>query len=134
MNEAEFGYRIRQVLNEGLQRLDYRTTLRLERARRAALARYRPVAALNAAPALEVAGGPAWRETGGGAWRWWQRAGLAAPLLALLIGFAAIHEWQRERSIDELAAIDFAMLLDETPVQAYADTGFSVLLQSGAIE
>ena len=34
MNENEFGYRIRQALNEGLERLDYKTTYRLQQARR----------------------------------------------------------------------------------------------------
>ena len=37
MNENEFGYRIRQALDEGLARLDYRTTYRLQQARDTAL-------------------------------------------------------------------------------------------------
>lgn len=134
MNETEFGYRVRQVLNEGLERLDYKTVFRLQRARKAALARYRPAPAMVAAPTLEVAGGPALEEDGSGGWRWLRRVGLIAPLVALLIGFVAIYEWQRFRKIDELSAIDFAFLLDEAPVEAYADKGFGVLLRSGAIE
>jgi hypothetical protein len=134
MNETEFGYRIRQLLNEGLERMDYKTVFRLERARQAALARYRPAPATAAAPTLEVAGGPALEEAGSGGWRWLQRVGLVTPLIALLVGFVAIHEWQRSKTIDELAAIDFAFLLDEAPVEAYADKGFGVFLKSGAIE
>jgi len=38
MNEVEFAYRIRQALNEGADHLDYRVVLRLEQARRRALA------------------------------------------------------------------------------------------------
>jgi hypothetical protein len=133
MNETEFGYRIRQLLNEGLDRMDYKTAFRLERARKAALARYRPASATVTAPSLEVAGGPALEETGSG-WRWLQRVGLVTPLIALLVGFVAIHEWQRSKTIDELAAIDFAFLLDEAPVEAYADKGFGVFLRSGEIE
>jgi hypothetical protein len=33
--------------------------------------------------------------------------------------------------MDEMAAIDFALLLDEAPVQAYADKGFGVFLKTG---
>jgi hypothetical protein len=131
MNETEFGYRIRQALNEGLERMDYKTAFRLERARKAALARYRPAPAAVAAPTLATAGGPVLEEpavNGGG---WLHRLGLAAPLIALLIGFVAIHQWQRAKTIDELAAIDFAFLLDEAPIEAYADKGFGVVLKYG---
>ena len=41
MNEKEFGYQIRQALNEAAAGLDYKTTYRLEQARAAALARHR---------------------------------------------------------------------------------------------
>ncbi len=49
MNEKEFGYQIRQALNEAAAGLDYKTTYRLEQARAAALARHR-----------EPATAPAW--------------------------------------------------------------------------
>ena len=39
MNQDEFGYRIRQALDESLDQLDYRTIYRLEQARLVALAR-----------------------------------------------------------------------------------------------
>jgi hypothetical protein len=42
MNDQEFGYRIRQALDEGADRLDYTTVYRLEAARQAALASHRP--------------------------------------------------------------------------------------------
>jgi hypothetical protein len=134
MNEVQFGYRIRQALNEGVERLDYKTTFRLQRARRAALEHCRPGAPEIAwTPALPVATarGPDFEEDRSGAWRWLQRAGLVVPVLALLVGFIVIHEWQHARTLDELAAIDFALLLDEAPVEAYADKGFGVLLTTG---
>jgi Protein of unknown function (DUF3619) len=101
MNENEFGYRIRQALNEGAEHLDYRTSLRLE----------------SDAPA-----------------GWAQRLGLAAPLLALIVGFVAIYDWQQERRISELADMDFAVLLDDAPIGTYADKGFGTLLQTGTDE
>jgi hypothetical protein len=132
MNEVEFGYKVRQALNEGVQRMDYKTTFRLEKARKAALEHYRVPARETAwvLPA-QVASGPQIDADQAGPWRWLQRLGLAAPLIALLVGFVGVHEWQRARTMDEIAAIDFALLLDEAPVEAYADKGFGVFLKTG---
>jgi hypothetical protein len=128
MNENEFGYRVRQALNEAAERLDYTTTYRLERARSAALARQRaPRAAAGWLPVSQAAGVPSIEpESGSG---WMRGLGLATPLVALIIGFIGIYQWQEDRRISELADLDFAVLLDEVPIGAYADKGFSVLLQ-----
>jgi hypothetical protein len=132
MNENEFGYRIRQALNEGADRLDYRTTYRLEQARRKALAAHRAETAPAWRPILVPAGAPGFEDEGRVGWA--HRLGIAAPLLALAIGFVAIYQWQHERRINELADIDFAVLLDEAPIDAYADKGFGALLQTGTDE
>ena len=58
MNENEFGYRIRQALNEGAERLDYKTAYRLEQARGKALAAHRAQTAPAWRPVLVPAGGP----------------------------------------------------------------------------
>jgi hypothetical protein len=133
MKEADFAYRVRQALNEGLVHMDYKTTLRLEQARRAALARQRPTEAQTVrVPAARwaTAGGPSLEvEVTGSAWLWMQRLGLVAPLLALLVGFIGIYEWQNRQLIEEIANIDTAVLLDEGPIDAYADRGFGVLLK-----
>jgi len=134
MNEVEFGYRVRQALNEGVQRIDYKTTFRLEKARKAALEKYRKTAPEQAwvrPGRVATASGPQIESDEGGSWRWVQRLGLAAPLVALLVGFVGVHEWQRAKTADETAAIDFALLLDEAPVEAYADKGFGVFLKTG---
>ena len=128
MNENEFGYRIRQALDEGLARLDYRTTYRLQQARETALARQRTgVPAPAWVPALQTAGGhPVDDER----ISWLARLGLAAPLLAVAIGFVGIYEHQESRRISELADIDFAVLLDDVPLETYADKGFGALLKA----
>ncbi|HUL66235.1 MAG TPA: DUF3619 family protein [Burkholderiaceae bacterium] len=132
MNEVEFGYRIRQALNEGVQRMEYKTTFRLEKARKAALEKYRKTAPEVAwVRPLQTASGPQIEGDPAGAWRWLRRLGLVAPLVALILGFIGVHEWQRTRTMDETAAIDFAILLDEAPVEAYADKGFGVFLKTG---
>ena len=135
MNENEFGYRIRQALDEGLDRLDYRTTFRLEQARMAALARQPAAQAeLGWAPALQTAGGPPVELESAG---WLRRFGLAAPLLALVIGFVGINQYQESeesRRISELADMDFAVLLDDVPLETYADKGFGALLRGESDE
>ncbi len=131
MNETEFAYRVRQALNEGAERLDYRSSERLRLAREAALARLQPggtrpmwVPALRLAPA---AAGGMYTPAG---WAWLRRLGVVAPLLALAIGFVGLYQWHSSQQITELADIDLAVLLDDTPIQTYADKGFSVMLRN----
>jgi hypothetical protein len=132
MKETEFAYRIRQALNEGAERLDYKTVYRLEQARGRALARYRPgLEAPVWVPSLQPAtagGSPS--AAPGGFWTWLHRAGLAAPIAALVIGFVGIYQWQRTQTIEHLADLDFAVLLDENPIDTYAESGFGVLLRN----
>jgi hypothetical protein len=126
MNQDEFGYRIRQALNEGLERLDYRTSYRLQQARQAALARHaaaQPEAAW--VPAVQTAGGPSAQVGGRG---WLGRLGLATPLLAIAIGYLGIYQYQESRRISEQADMDFAVLLDDVPLSTYADKGFGAML------
>jgi hypothetical protein len=136
MNEADFAFRIRQALNEAADGISYKATLRLQRARQAAVARARQQAARTvpasvSLPALQLAtaGGAPVDLPGGGAWSWMRGAGLVAPLLALAIGFVAIYEWHSQRFISEQADVDFAVLLDVAPIAAYADQSFSAMLQ-----
>lgn len=132
MNQDEFGFRVRQALNDGAERLDYRTVLRLEQARSRALGRQRHAGpATVRLPALQLAAaGGAPVGNGGGPWGWLRGAGLVAPLVALAVGFVAISHWQEELEIQRLAALDFAVLLDDGPLDAYADQGFGLLLQA----
>ena len=131
MNEKEFGYQIRQALNEAAARLDYKTTYRLEQARAAALARHRePATAPAWSPAMQTAGGRS--ADGGSRLGWFGGFGLAAPVVALVVGFIGIYQWQQQQPpdrISDVAAMDFAVLFDETPIGAYADKGFGILLR-----
>lgn len=133
MNQEEFGFRVRQALNERAEHLDYKTVLGLEKARTRALARHgRAGPTTVRLPALQLASAGDAPEVGerGGRWAWLRGAGLVAPLVALVVGFIAISQWQEDLEIERLAALDFAVLLDEGPIDAYADQGFSVLLQA----
>lgn len=124
-NEADFAFRIRQALNEGAERLDYRTQLRLEQVRKAALAHYDANRGAVRAPVTELV----LADSAGGVWHWMHRAGLIAPLLVMVIGFVGIYQWREAQRISYLADIDFAVLLDDGPLEAYADKGFGAFIQ-----
>ena len=129
MNDKEFGYQVRQALNEAAAGMDYKTAYRLEQARAAALARHRePTLAGAWSTAAQVAGGV----SAGSRLGWFGSLGIAAPAVALIVGFIAIYQWQQPQAperMSDLAAMDFAVLMDETPIRAYADKGFGVLLR-----
>jgi len=134
MNEFEFAYRVRQALNEGADRLPYRVVVRLEQARRAALARQK--AALDRplwVPALRFAaegGGLVDLDEPSAAWLWARRLGLAVPIVALTVGFVGIYQWRQDQAIAEHANMDLAVLLDDTPIDTYADKGFGVMIRN----
>lgn len=131
MNRSDFEFRVRQALNDAVERLDYRTTFRLEKARQAALARQRRHSpATVRLPALQFASagaGPGRPVSGRLAWM--RRAGLVMPVLAIVLGLALIAKWQDDAEVENLAALDFAVLMDEAPLDTYADRSFGVLLQ-----
>jgi hypothetical protein len=133
MNEAEFAYRIRQALDEGASQIDYTVSLRLEQARKRALERSNAAAAAPLwVPALQVAtaGGPGNAGGRGGLASWLFRFGLAAPLVALAIGIVGIKQWQNDNLVAEVADLDFAVLLDDTPIDTYAHSGFGEYLST----
>lgn len=125
MNEAQFGNRMRQVLNQGL-RLDERAAARLRAAREAALARHRP----GPAGALE------WADNVLG------RAGglrdlslrVLLPAAALVLAAAMVYTWQQNRIAAEIEEIDAELLTDELPIDAYLDRGFQNWLKKRAAE
>jgi hypothetical protein len=133
MNEAEFAYRIRQALDEGASQVDYTVSLRLEKARNAALDRSSASAAAPLwVPALQLAtvGGRDSDANGFAPASWMFRFGLAAPLVALALGIVGIKQWQNDNMVAEVADLDFAVLLDDTPIDTYAHSGFGVYLRT----
>lgn len=133
MNEAEFAYRIRQALDEGASQVDYTVALRLEKARTRALEHSSATAAAPLwVPALQLATAGGRGLTGGNAGRgsWFFRFGLAVPLVALAIGIVGIKQWQNDNMVAEVADLDFAVLLDDTPIDTYAHSGFGEYLST----
>lgn len=131
INESEFAYRIRQALDESTLQLDSHTLRRLHEARQKALQRVstepQTVPVWHRAFA---AVGPRLTPEESGFSHWLKGVGIVAPLLALVIGVVGIKEWQADRFTSELAEQDFALLIDDTPIDALAHQGFSAYLHA----
>lgn len=120
MNEdTEFGYKARQILNQGVDSLDRKVVGRLHEARQVALNSQRmPVAGLRLAGighAVEFAFLPNARNL------------LAA--MALILGATGTYYWNAFEQAQEYEEIDSALLADELPPSAYLDRGFQAWLE-----
>ncbi|MBJ7379898.1 MAG: DUF3619 family protein [Polynucleobacter sp.] len=59
----------------------------------------------------------------------WSTLGWLAPLSVLVFGIMLIGEWQNDQRINDIAAVDLALLTDEVPPVAYTDDGFLAYLK-----
>jgi hypothetical protein len=119
MNEAQFGNKVRHLLNQGLRanlKNPSRVAERLRTAREQALARQRP----EPAPAL------AWADNVLGTFGGW--SGLTVrvmlPLVVLAAGVSGVYSWQQYQRAAEVEEIDALLLTDDLPIDAYLDRGF----------
>ena len=121
MNEHNLGYRVRQILNQGLA-LDAGKLAQLKAAREQALARQR-----IAAPRTVLA----WADnlTGGlgGSASVFSR--FLLPAAMLILGLVAINTWQQSQAVQELVEIDSGVLTSDLPIDAYLDRGFDAWLK-----
>jgi len=124
MNEQQFGYRIRHLLNQS--RVDDATVARLREARELALSRQRP----EPAPAL------AWADNAVGSLGGWSGLSLRvlAPLLALAVAAGAVYSWQQNQRLAEIEEIDAQLLTDDLPIDAYLDRNFQTWLKKRLAE
>ena len=60
---------------------------------------------------------------------YWNRLSWFAPFIVLALGLLAISEWQQDERINDIAAVDIALLLDDVPPDAYMDSGFLAFLK-----
>ena len=63
----------------------------------------------------------------------WDSYGWVAPLAVLVFGLIGIAQWQEDSRIQDIAEIDAALLTDDVPPDAYADSGFMQFLKNGLI-
>ena len=117
--DTEFGYKARQILNEGLVALDRKVVGRLHQARQLALNSQRvPVSGLRIAgigQVVELA--------------FFSNARNLLAVVALSIGAMGTYYWNAFEQAREFEEIDSALLADELPPSAYLDRGFHVWLE-----
>jgi hypothetical protein len=63
----------------------------------------------------------------------WDRIGWIAPALVLVFGLIGIAQWQQDSRINDIAELDVALLTDDVPPDAYADSGFMGFLKNGPL-
>lgn len=120
MNEREFGYKIKQQLDQALN-LEPAELKRLKLAREQALARQRlrePVFGLAWVDAAlgRLSGNPG-------------SASIALMGATLIIALIGIQYWQQSPTVEEIAEIDAALLTSDLPINAYLDKSFDTWLK-----
>lgn len=63
----------------------------------------------------------------------WDTIGWVAPLAVLVFGLIGIAHWQNDSRINDIAEVDAALLTDDVPPDAYADSGFLAFLKNGPL-
>lgn len=124
MNEQQFGHRIKQTLNQGLEP-DPAILAKLKLAREAALERQR---ISTPSPLL------AWAINASGnrdsSHFHWPR--LLLPAFLLILGLFMVNYWYQLQQREEIVEIDAAVLLGELPLDAYLDKGFGAWLKNSS--
>lgn len=123
------GSAVREYLDGSTERLPSRITDRLYHARLSAMAARKQ----EFTPQLERALRPqlAFNQGGSGSQpsSYWNRLSWFAPFIVLALGLLAISEWQQDARINDIAAVDIALLSDDVPPDAYIDSGFLAFLK-----
>ena len=121
MNEQQIAYRIKQLLNRGLD-LDAGKLARLKAAREAALVRQRVESRVRvwawADNVIGKSGGPS---------ALFPR--LLLPMAVLILGLIAINQWRDTQVAAEIEEIDAGVLTSDLPLDAYLDKGFDAWLK-----
>ena len=121
MNEQQIAYRIKQLLNRGLD-LDAGKLARLKAAREAALVRQRVESRV---PALAWADNVISRSGGPSA----LIPRVLLPMAILILGLIAISYWRDTQVAAEIEEIDTGVLTGDLPLDAYLDKGFDSWLK-----
>jgi cytochrome c-type biogenesis protein CcmH/NrfG len=121
MNEQQITYRIKQLLNRGLD-LDAGKLARLKAAREAALARQRIESRV---PVLAWADNLVGKSGGPSA----LIPRVLLPMAVLIIGLIAVNQWRDSQLAAEIEEIDAAVLTSDLPIDAYLDKGFDAWLK-----
>lgn len=125
--EINFAYKVRHALNEHIDDMPVATLDRLAAARQMAMSRKKADKPLRVIAQQYVVAGTA-NSFFPQPTSWWTRLGVAAPILAGVVLFFGLYQYEQQHRITEIAAIDAAVLADEVPPSAYLDRGFDTYL------
>ena len=127
----QFGRASAALLRQGAQTLPPAIKDRLYAARMKALSLRKPEKVRVVKPVFAGAGASGnWT---GNSNNVWGTLGWIAPLVVLVFGLIGIAHWQDESRITDIAEVDAALLSDDVPPDAYADSGFMAFLKNGPL-
>ncbi|MBS0308160.1 MAG: DUF3619 family protein, partial [Proteobacteria bacterium] len=120
-SELNFAYKVRHALNERLDTLPAATTKRLASSRNIALSRKKSESPLHVRLTQAALASPV------GSFideqlSWATRIGVAMPILIGALVFVGMYKYEQQVRIAETAEIDAAVLSDDLPLSAYADS------------
>ena len=116
MKEERYAQRIRQALNHGLKDIPPAASRRLEAARHLALTKQK-----QTAPQLALNTG---NRHAGGSWQEVPYARQILAIVALLLGMWISFYWHSIQYVNEIEAVDSALLSDDLPPEAFLDEDF----------
>lgn len=125
----QFGQSAAALLRQGSQSLPASIKDRLYAARLKALSVKKPEKVRIQKHVLASATGN-WSS---GSRSFWDNVGWVAPLVVLVFGMIGIAQWQQDSRINDIAELDVALLTDDVPPDAYADSGFMGFLKNGPL-
>jgi hypothetical protein len=125
----QFGQASAALLRQGTQSIPQNVKDRLYAARMKALSLRKPE---KVRLQKQVLAGSA-RNWTSGSNSLWDTVGWIAPLVVLVFGLIGIAQWQDDSRINDIAEVDAALLSDDVPPDAYADSGFMAFLKNGPL-
>jgi hypothetical protein len=125
----QFGLTAAALLRQGTQSLPAGIKDRLYAARLKALSVKKPEKVRIEQHILASSSGN-WSS---GSRSFWDNVGWVAPLVVLVFGLIGIAQWQQDSRINDIAELDVALLTDDVPPDAYADSGFLGFLKNGPL-
>jgi Protein of unknown function (DUF3619) len=125
----QFGQASAALLRQGAESLPVRIKDRLHAARMKALSVRKAEKVRVQTRVLAGATGN-WGSQSSGLW---DAMSWVAPLAVLVFGLIGIAQWQDNSRINDIAEVDAALLSDDVPPDAYADSGFMAFLKHGPL-
>ena len=125
----QFGRASAALLSQGAQSLPAGIKDRLHAARMKALSVRKTEKVFAHKPVFASTAG-SWNSGSNGMW---DTLGWVAPLAVLVFGLIGIAQWQDDSRINDIAEVDAALLSDDVPPDAYADSGFLAFLKNGPL-